>query len=327
MFSINFRRADDLNFLLNFSDGLFVLTGIIYWHEFFVKEIDLSKGTLTVYERNKENEKGMNKKTKTVSEILEKTLCVKYVYENCLPFEKSVDIAEALIARRDREYSLFFKNCEHTVRFLKTGKKESKQVPGKILNLFESLLGPLPGKVLWPIITALAELCGDSVVNKVAPISDFLGFGAEVSTATLVVAISYFFNVMRLKSKLDKGKISEDNFKDLRTILRGRLGGLFAGSILGVLIVAILAWMGTSCVPTLVVTLILSVVLGHFGQFFGEWWANEKVRERNEERYYAASKDAKRQTNQKFKQILIFQIKREAENSVRRMKCWKRCRF
>ena len=122
-----------------------VFSGVLYWHEFFVKDVNEEGDVFTVVERNRFPERGMILNRKIWREdLLMKPLCRKFLYhEQCLDFEKSMELAEAMKREHEepkakncrqkikkwwKRYNLCANNCEHTVRYMKTGRKESLQV-------------------------------------------------------------------------------------------------------------------------------------------------------------------------------------------------------
>ena len=231
----------------------------------------------------------MNLSTKTFDELLEKTLCKKFVYDACLPLETSVKLADLLIETGDKDYDLSIKNCEHTVRLLKTGTIESIQVEETVSNIIRSLaaFSPKIGRFLAgagakSFLLFFAERLGDSLCNRVAPFLDFKHFGAEMIVSLIIFSFLYLWNIIELETQRDKGEISQENFEDLRTILRYTTFGEFVGWIaipVGMMFCGAAAPMtllgfGGICIG--------SMILSGFGRVLFNWLGHRAVRNRHE---------------------------------------------
>ena len=71
--------------------------------------------------------------------LLDRRLCRMFIYTECLSFEKSVQLATEMLG--DTYYDGLRENCEHTVRFLKTGVKESLQVRDSLSYIIDLVCG------------------------------------------------------------------------------------------------------------------------------------------------------------------------------------------
>ena len=191
--------------------------GFIYWHELFVKEIDWENEKMVVYEKTKTTGRGMHENEMNIQDLFEKQLCRKFIYDNgCLTFEESVKLAESMVG--DAKYNLVCDNCEHTARFLKTGRKESLQVENAFWYVFNLLCTNVPKFLRAPAVRSLvftvAEILVGELVQQLAPhIIDSLLIGAEVIAAIVAYLIIYMFDVRKLKKQLQKPRDKPGQFQ------------------------------------------------------------------------------------------------------------------
>ena len=226
---------------------------------------------MIVYEKNKKPKKGMEYNPMTISDLLEKQLCRKFIYDECLPFEESVKLAEKMVG--DKKYNPFTDNCEHTARYLKTRKKESKQVENACVDVFNLLFTTVlkflrVGPAERSLVFTVAEILVDELVHKCAPyVTASLVIGAEAIAAIVVYLIIYMFKIRKLKKELKKHEISQDNFEYLRTIVRYKLSGAALGSLIGLLVASPAGFFGfkgialAACFASAIYGLIFSVIL------------------------------------------------------------------
>ena len=132
-----------------------------------------------------------------IRDLFKKQLCHKFIYNECLSFDESVKLAESMIG--DGKCNLVCDNCEHTARFLKTGRKESEQVVDACFSAFNLLLTNVP-KFLRSLVSSVVEILTGGLME-----------------------------LNRMKKELEKDEISQHNFEDLRTISKYKLFGVVFG--------------------------------------------------------------------------------------------------
>ena len=228
----------------------------------------------------------MHENEMNIQDLFEKQLCRKFIYDNgCLTFEESLKLAESMVG--DGKYNLVCDNCEHTARFLKTGRKESLQVENALWYVFNLLCTNVPKFLRTPAVRSLAftvaEILVGELVHQLAPhITASLLIGAESIAGIVVYLIIYMFDMRKFKKLLENHEISQDNFEDLRTILRYKLSGAAWGSIIGILVASPAGVFGfkgiaLACSASFICSLIFSVILNNVA-----YWV---VRKRNEKRF------------------------------------------
>ena len=153
----------------------------------------------------------------------------------------------------DGKCNLVCDNCEHTARFLKTGRKESKQVADACFSAF-NLLTNVP-KCLRSLVSSVVEILTGGLME-----------------------------LNRMKKELDKDEISQHNFEDLRTISKYKLFGVVFGWGLRTGILA--AFVPIACGFGEIVLLYLASSIWYFifpvlMKNFALW----VVRKRNEKRF------------------------------------------
>ena len=221
----------------------------------------------------------------TISDLLEKQLCRKFIYDECLPFEESVKLAEKMVG--DKKYNPITDNCEHSARYLKTGRKESKQVENACVHALNMLYSIVPkflraGPFERSLTSTVAEiLVGEVTQHLASHISALALIGTEGIAAIVVYLIIYMVNIVKLTKELKEHEISDDNFEDLRTILRYKLSGAALGSLIGILVASpagVFGFKGIAlgCFAGFICSLIFSVILKN-----AAFWV---VRRRNEKR-------------------------------------------
>ena len=267
--------------------------GFIYWHELFVKEIDWENEKMVVYEKTKTTGRGMHENEMNIQDLFEKQLCRKFIYDDkCLTFAESVKLAESMVG--DGQYNLVYDNCEHTARFLKTGRKESLQVKNACWYAFNLLCTNVPkflrAAAVRSLVFTVAEILVRELVQQLAPhITASLLIGVEGIAAIVAYLIIYMFDVIKLKKQLENHEINQDNFKDLRTILRYKLSGAALGSLIGILVASPAGVFGIggillACIASFIGSLIFSVIMENFA-----FWV---VRRRNEKSSKTRNEDS-----------------------------------
>ena len=209
-------------------------------------------------------------------------------------------------------YEGFTNNCEHTVRSLKTGKDESVQifdlvywkggrggcscVPkcSKILRNTRLSRGPIYGFVEY-LIDSICDFnqkrggtCKlfeklDHFFSK----EDYINIGIEVFWGFIFCVLWWAVWELVLKCKKKKGKLSENNCKDERTIMRCNMGGFVLGLVLSVLLVFGFQFVSCHKIFLLVVEFALYLLLTFCSSNVLRNWRISKVRERHkkEENY------------------------------------------
>ena len=229
-----------------------------------MKDVKEEGDVFTVVERNRCPNSGMNLDRKIWREdFLMKPLCRKFLYhEQCLDFEKSMKLAEAM-KREDEEveseccckrYCVCTNNCEHSVRYMKTGKKESLQVLdmfccrcpksicwfiGALIRLIIFLIRMIKSR---PVLNSSLNTLDSKICDLLGVTScgthDWLAIVLGIGFA-FVVALSTFFIYVFIhchKKNRSRSKISQDNFWVLNTIHLWESVGSFVGSIVGILL-------------------------------------------------------------------------------------------
>ena len=247
---------------------------------------------MVVYEKTKTTGKGMHENEMNIQDLFEKQLCRKFIYDDkCLTFEESVKLAESMVG--DGQYNLVCDNCEHTARFLKTGRKESLQVENACVDVFNLLCTNVPKFLRAPAVRSLASTVAEILVGELVQFAPYvtasLVIGAEGIAAIVVYLIIYMFKIKKLKKELKKHKISQDNFEDLRTIVRYKLSGAALGSLIGLLVASPAGVFGfkgialAACFASVICGVIFSVILKNV--------AFRVVRRRNENRSKTRKED------------------------------------
>ena len=174
-------------------------------------------------------------------------------------------------------------------------KKESKQVENACVGVFNLLYTTVlkflqVGPAETSLASTVAEILVDELVHKCAPyVTLSLVIGAECIAAIVVYLIIYMFKIRKLKKELDDHEISQDNFEDLRTIVRYKLSGAALGSLIGLLVASPAGVFGfkgialAACFASVICGLIFSVILKNV--------AFRVVRRRNENRWKTRKED------------------------------------
>ena len=132
------------------------------------------------------------------------------------------------------------------------------------------------------LASTVAEILVGELVQLATNVTASLVIGAEGIAAIVVYLIIYLFKKTKLKKELKKHEISQDNFEDLRTILRYKLSGAALGSIIGILVASpagVLGFKGIAlaCFVSGICGLIFYLILKNVA-----YWV---VRKRNEKRF------------------------------------------
>ena len=234
-----------------------------YDHHFFVHYVDIEAQCLFAYEMIQE---GIKDNCYSFKDLLNNSICRKYIYETALPFEQSVEMALSRLG--EEGYNLFKNNCECFVRWLKTGVHESiqvKQAPWRVLSRIAATFGKVPlKKTLEKIGVTVANLFADDV----AGFMDFGGIGAEVSMTSLVAFLFYALEKKELKKQFDSGEITRENFEDRLTEKKWELGGSAIGSLLGVLAPVAVGYSGVG--SAMIGGLLGSLLVATLGSWIGK---------------------------------------------------------
>ena len=263
-----------------------------------------------MYERVRVPERGFRQDKLLLTDLWKAKLCRKICHDKSNSFGTIERRAEKIFQDEEevdqkRKYNLWRNNCEHTARSLKTGKKESKQVKSCCCRWIPRCTCSICGKVIRFGISKLlrsiflvgfTELADNScnwlekIVHVTCPekletTMDFFTIVFELFSVIVFHLIYWIICIIVLKCEENKKRITGDNYKDEKRILRWDVAGSFVGAVIGVLVAIPLKFTGWHWLILFLCESVIVSLLGSYLSAVGSNLAFLGIRKRHEKKH------------------------------------------